>query len=117
MKARAGQAGDNAPASAITPFKGGFRLRIRLTPKAAADAIDGPGADAVGAMHLKARVRAVPEKGAANAALEALLAKTLSVPKSAVRVEKGASGRLKIVAIKGDAAALTRAREILGEVT
>jgi uncharacterized protein YggU (UPF0235/DUF167 family) len=99
---------------AIERTPGGFRLRVRLTPKAASDAIDGPGADAAGAAFLKARVRAVPEKGAANAALEALLAKTLGVPKSAVRVDKGATGRLKTVAVRGGSDALARAKSVLG---
>jgi uncharacterized protein YggU (UPF0235/DUF167 family) len=94
---------------------GGFRLRVRLTPKSSSDGVDGPGTDASGAVFLKARVRAAPEKGAANAALEALLAKALHVPKSAVRVEKGATGRLKIVAIAGDAGAIERARALLGQ--
>lgn len=99
---------------AIEPRPGGFRLRVRLTPKSSADAVDGPGTDAAGTVFLKARVRAAPEKGAANAALEALLAKALGVPKSAVAVEKGATGRLKIVAIEGDADALMRAKALLG---
>lgn len=98
---------------AIEPIADGFRIRVRLTPKAAADAIDGPGADAAGAPHLKARVRAVPEKGAANSALEALLAKALRVPKSAVRVERGSTGRLKVVAVEADAAALARAQALM----
>lgn len=98
---------------AIEPRSGGFRLRVRLTPKSSADGVDGPGADARGAVFLKARVRAAPEKGAANAALEVVLAKALGVPKTAVRVEKGATGRLKIVAIEGDAEALKRAQALL----
>lgn len=99
---------------AIETGADGFRLRVRLTPKSSADWIDGPGADASGAAHLKARVRAAPEDGKANAALEALLAKTLGVPKSAVRVEKGATSRLKTVAVRGDAEALARAKTLLG---
>lgn len=93
----------------------GFRLRVRLTPKASRDALEGPGADAAGTAHLKARVRAVPEKGAANAALEKLIAKALGVPKSAVSVDKGATDRVKIVAVTAGAEALARARGLLGE--
>ncbi len=55
-----------------------------------------------------ARVRAVPEDGAANAALIALLAKTFGRPKSAVSIVRGATQRLKQVRIDGDADALAR---------
>jgi uncharacterized protein YggU (UPF0235/DUF167 family) len=106
-----------ATLAAIEVAADGFRLRVRLTPKAAADAIDGAGEDAAGAVHLKARVRAVPEKGAANAALEALLAKALGTSKSAIRVEKGSTGRVKIVAVRADQGALDRAKALLGPRT
>ncbi len=91
----------------------GFRLRVRLTPKSSADRLDGPGADSAGAAFLKARVRALPEDGAANAALEGLLAKALGVARSAVHVEKGATSRVKIVAVTAGADALARARALL----
>lgn len=102
-------------ASALSVTAGGFRLRVRLTPRANTDGIDGPDADAAGTVYLKARVRAAPEKGAANAALEKLLAKTLGVPKTAVRVEKGASGRVKLVAVDGGAETRARAERLLGD--
>ena len=72
-----------------------MRLMIRATPNAARDAIDGPGTDAAGRAFLKVRVRAVPEDGKANAAVEKLLAKALGLPKSAVKVVTGATSRLK----------------------
>jgi uncharacterized protein YggU (UPF0235/DUF167 family) len=50
---------------------------------------------------LKARVRAAPEKGEANAALEKLLAKALGVAKSKVKVARGTTARLKTVEIEG----------------
>lgn len=81
------------------------KLRVRLTPSGGADRIDGAATDADGKPYLKARVRAAPEKGAANAALEALLAKALRVAKSQVKVERGATARMKIVAIEGASAA------------
>jgi uncharacterized protein YggU (UPF0235/DUF167 family) len=58
---------------------------------------------------LAARVRAAPSDGAANAALLALLARTLRVPKSAVTLVAGGSARLKRVHVRGDAAALAAA--------
>ena len=84
---------------------------MRLTPKSSADAIDGVQAAADGAVHLAVRVRAVPEKGAANAALEKLLADRLGLPKRAVSVVAGATSRLKTVRLSGDAAEIAEAVE------
>ena len=50
---------------------------------------------------LKVRVRAVPEDGAANAALVKTLAAWLGVPKSSVAVLAGAKSRLKAVHVAG----------------
>ncbi len=59
-------------------------------------------------MILKARVRAAPEDGKANAALCALLAKAFGVAPSRVRVIKGQTSRLKLVLLGGaDAADIT----------
>lgn len=91
-------------------------LRVRLTPGADRDRIDGPAADASGARHLAVRVRAQAEKGQANAALETTLAKALGAPKSAVSVERGAASRLKTVHIKGGDAALAEARRLFGNI-
>ena len=74
---------------------------VRLTPKGGRDAIEGWAAASDGSQHLKARVRAVPEDGKANDALVALLAKTLSLPKSALRIASGATSRLKRIEIAG----------------
>jgi len=83
----------------------GIAIAVRLTPKAARDAVEGVdefGGDPV----LKARVRAVPENGKANGALEALIAEWLDVPRSSVSVIQGAKARIKIVAIDGNAIGL-----------
>ncbi|MDG4883342.1 DUF167 family protein [Mesorhizobium sp. WSM4884] len=99
-----------------TPFRprgDGIDLHVRLTPKAALDRIDGVETTADGRSHLKARVRAVPENGAANAALERLVAKALGVPGSSVSVVAGGTSRLKTVRILGDAAALAKSVEAL----
>jgi uncharacterized protein len=74
-------------------------IRIRLTPNAAGDRIDGWQTAADGLEHLAARVRAVPEKGKANAALVALLAKTLGLAKRQVEVAKGSTSRIKTVCL------------------
>lgn len=72
---------------------------MRATPKASKDAIEGLGEEASGQRFLKVRVRAAPEKGKANAAIEALVARALKIPKSAVSVEKGETQRIKTVRI------------------
>jgi uncharacterized protein len=82
-----------------------IKLTVRLTPSGGADRIDGVAVGGDGLHYLKARVRAAPEKGAANAALEKLLAAALGVAKSKVNVERGLTARLKTVAIDGVTAA------------
>jgi len=86
------------------------RLTVRLTPRGGADRIDGWDEDAAGRRFLKARVRAAPEDGAANVALEVVIARALGRPKSAVRVVAGAGSRIKTLEIDGltDAEALAR---------
>ena len=72
------------------------------------------GQDSSGQSFLKARVRAAPEDGKANAALEALIAKALGAPKSAVRVARGAKSRLKAIDVSGDPQdLLSRAQALL----
>jgi uncharacterized protein (TIGR00251 family) len=94
---------------------GGAELRVRAQPNATKDAIEGLGAEASGQRHLKVRVRAVPEKGKANAAIEALVAKALGVPKSAVSVEKGETQRIKTVRISADASIRLALETLTGE--
>lgn len=74
---------------------------MRLTPRSQRDSIDGLEETAEGPA-LKARVRAIPESGAANAALERLVADWLGVPRSTVAVTAGGKSRLKTVAITGN---------------
>ena len=74
---------------------------MRLKPSGGADRIDGCASDDAGRSYLKARVRAAPEDGKANAALEAMLAKAFGVAKSKVKVARGTTARLKSVEIEG----------------
>lgn len=83
-------------------FDDHLRLAVRLTPNGGRDAIDGVEINADGEAHLKARVSCVPEKGKANKALLALLAKTFSVPKSSITLVSGDTARQKILRIDGD---------------
>ncbi|WP_434724456.1 DUF167 family protein [Mesorhizobium sp. RIZ17] len=89
----------------------GIDLYVRLTPKAALDRIEGVETAADGRSHLKARVRAVPENGAANQALERMIAKALGVSVSTVSVVAGGTSRLKTLRILGDAAELAKSVE------
>ncbi len=75
------------------------RLPVRLTPGAAVDRIDGWEADAEGRPVLRARVRARPVEGEANAALIQLLAKALGVPRSTVSLMRGGQSRLKMIEV------------------
>jgi uncharacterized protein (TIGR00251 family) len=84
----------------------GLILTVRLTPKGGRDAIDGLERLADGRMVLKARVRAPPSEGAANAALIRLLAQVFAVRPGAVSLLAGATARIKRVGIAGDPAAL-----------
>lgn len=76
-------------------------VRVRLTPKSSKDAVDGIEETAEGPA-FKARVRAVPSEGEANAALLKLLAKWLGVGQSSLRVAKGGKSRVKSVEITGN---------------
>ena len=81
---------------------------VRLTPRASKDAVEGVGAASDGSSHLVARVRALPEKGEANMALERLLAHRLGLPASAVSIVAGSTSRLKTVRLLGDQASLSK---------
>ena len=69
-------------------------MRVHLQPGAARTRIVGRHGDA-----LKIEVQAPPVDGAANAALIDLLADTLRLPRRAVRIVHGATGRQKLVEI------------------
>ena len=84
------------------PSATGVVLRIRVTPNAGVDRIEGAETRDDGETVLKLRVAAVPDKGKANAAAIALLAKALGVPKSNVTLVAGDISRLKTLAISGD---------------
>lgn len=69
----------------------GCGIRVRLTPRAGRDRVDGT--DEAGT--LLVRVAAPPVEGAANESLVRLLAHELGVGRTAVRIGSGASGRVK----------------------
>ena len=83
---------------------------MRLTPRAGADRVDGWRLDGDSRPVLVVRVRAAPIEGEANAALEALLAKSLGVARAQVSVARGAKGRLKAVSVEGSRPRIWSAR-------
>ena len=87
------------------------RLAVRLTPRGGRDAVDGVR-DGV----LLVRVAAPPVDGAANTALARLLADELGVPRTAVRLVAGTTGRRKLVALDAEGAAEAARRRWPGVV-
>lgn len=78
-------------------------VAVRVAPRSAANAI---GEVREGALVL--RVTAAPVDGEANEAVRALLARTLRVPRSEVRIERGAASRTKLVTLPASAEAALR---------
>jgi len=89
-------------------------LTVRVTPKGGRAAIEGPRPTADGRQALALRVAVAPEKGAANRAVEQLLAGALGVPRTSVAVISGPTSRLKRVRVSGDAKNLAAAIAALG---
>jgi uncharacterized protein YggU (UPF0235/DUF167 family) len=88
-------------------------LDVRLTPRGGRDAIEGIERLADGRTVLKARVRAAPFEGEANAALCRLIAKALGLAPRHVELAAGATARVKRLRIAGDAGALAAELERL----
>jgi uncharacterized protein (TIGR00251 family) len=71
-------------------------LRLRVAPGAARPGVVGRHGEA-----WKVRVAAAPERGQANAAVIALLADTLALPRSSVSLVSGGGSRDKVVELAG----------------
>lgn len=70
------------------------RIAIKITPNAKKEEIIKEGEN-----HFKIKVRALAMEGKANEAMIKLLAEYFDVPKSRIRIDKGALSRNKIVEI------------------
>src|SRR5437764_8255800 len=72
------------------------KLHIKVVPGSSRNGIAGWLGDT-----LKVRVTAPPERGRANAAVEALIAQTLSIAAEDVRIVTGQTSARKVVEITG----------------
>lgn len=95
----------------------GLVVTVRLTPRGGRDAFDGIERLADGRAVLKARVRAAPSEGEANAALVTLFAKSLKMPARAVALIAGDTARIKRIKIAGEPAVLADALARLSGVS
>lgn len=73
-----------------------MKIPLKVVPGSSRDCIAGWLGEA-----LKVRVKAPPESGKANKAVEKLLAKTLQVPLASVSIVRGGSSPRKVVEIRG----------------
>lgn len=87
----------------VTDGPDGALLRVKVSPGARRERILGVHGDA-----LKVAVRAPPEKGRANRAIERLLAEACGRRARDVAVVAGAAARLKTVRFRGVSAAALR---------
>jgi len=92
------------PALAVDERDGRAHFGVRLIPRASRNAIAGARE---GVLHV--RVTAAPVDGAANRALLALLAKTLRVGATRIRIESGGSSSRKRLSVPHDALERLRA--------
>ncbi len=87
-------------------------LTLHIQPGAKKNGIAGLHGDA-----LKIRIAAPATDNKANIALIEFLAGTLGVPKSAVTIRQGATGRRKVVEITGGQEVSAKLEEIVGRST
>ena len=89
---------------ALLERDGGTSFEVRVAPRASREAVLGVHDGA-----LKVSLTAPPVEGAANEALVRMLAKTLGVPRRAVRVLHGEHARRKTVRVESLGAQAVRA--------
>jgi uncharacterized protein len=76
------------------PTAQGYILRLTVVPGAQRTQVVGLYGD-----RLKVRLAAPPEKGAANRELLDFLARSLNLPKTALKITVGGQSRAKVVAV------------------
>lgn len=80
----------------LTPKDGGFTLAVKVVPGASRSRVAGAYGDGI-----KVTVTAAPERGAANHAVIALLAKMLDLPRTSVQIISGHTSPRKEILITG----------------
>jgi len=80
----------------IEPNERGSRLNLHVAPRASRTRIVGFHGD-----RIKLQVAAPPVDGQANDAIVRFLADSLGVPRDAIRVASGATGKRKAVLVAG----------------
>ena len=85
---------------------GGVRLAVQITPNARKTEVIGVQDGACATAALKLKLAAQPVEGKANEALVKYLAKTLSVPRSAVTITHGQTSKRKLIEIAAPALSL-----------
>jgi uncharacterized protein (TIGR00251 family) len=92
----------------VTERDGGVLVDVLVQPRARRAEV-GPVAPDAGGDRLKVAVTAPPVEGAANAAVVEAIARALGVPRRAVSIVRGETGRRKTVRIEGVTAAAVMA--------
>ena len=72
------------------------RLKVKVVPGSSQSEVSGWLGDM-----LKVRVAAQPDKGKANTAVVALLAKSLGLPKKNVSITSGKTSQQKVIEVRG----------------
>jgi len=96
---------DPEPAAWIQTHGDALRLRIHLQPRASRSEVAGPHGDA-----LRIRVAAPPIDGLANRELLQFLAARLGTSASSLQLVHGATGRRKLIEVRGVSRAFVIAR-------
>lgn len=78
----------------LTCLPGALRIAVRVQPRSGRSRVVGPHGPA-----LKVQVAAPPVEGAANAAVVELIAGWLGVPRRAVAIVQGQTGRDKVLEV------------------
>ena len=94
----------------------GLLLRVRLMPNASRDQIDAIVMLPNDVCVVKARVRAIPEKGKANKAVLKLFAKAIGLAPSKLSLASGAKDRNKEILIEDLGEQVSMVRDWLGTI-
>jgi len=97
-----------APGKWCSAVAGGVRLAVQITPNAKKTEVAGMLDDAI-----KIKLQAQPIEGRANEALVKFLAGVLSVPRSAVTITHGHTGKRKLVEVASTALTPEDAQRLL----